>query len=213
MSEVMAPMHIHSVESREAALLIESHAMPADWGHAAAHSCASKARQTVLGRAMARQLIESMTGLYGPDWTINTDGKCRPFAVDGNGRQGPDFSISHSGPWVACAATDQGSIGIDIEVLGIGRSFKEIADAFFTPEEQSLIAAEGQAAFYDIWTMREAIGKGKGDGIAAALAISGKPLIGARHQVSQINLDGRLWSMRHFHLHGLSIAQAVEIVD
>jgi phosphopantetheinyl transferase len=206
-------MHIQSVKSLKAALLIESHATPADWKYAANHNSASKARQTVLGRAMARLLIESITGVYGQDWIISTDENGRPFAVDTNGRQGPDFSISHSGQWVTCAATDQGRIGIDIEVLGIGRSFTEIADVFFSPEEQLIIAAEGQAAFYDFWTMREAIGKGKGDGIAVALAISGEPLIGARHQVSQINLDGRLWSMRHFHFHGLSIAQAVESAD
>ena len=29
---------------------------------------------------------------------------------------GPDFSISHSGPWVGCAAVGRGSVGFDVEL-------------------------------------------------------------------------------------------------
>jgi phosphopantetheinyl transferase len=34
----------------------------------------------------------------------------------------PDFSISHSGPWVACAALNRGRVGLDVELGADARS-------------------------------------------------------------------------------------------
>ncbi|WP_161539687.1 4'-phosphopantetheinyl transferase family protein [Paramagnetospirillum kuznetsovii] len=205
----MTLLYIHSVGSSEASVLVESHATPAD----RTRHIGAKAQQSVLGRAMVRRLIEDTTGLSGRDWIIKTDGNGRPFAVDIHGRPGPDFSISHSGPWVACAATDRGRIGIDIEVLGVDRSVQEIAATFFSPEEQDLIEIEGPTAFYDFWTIREAIGKADGGGLAAAMAVNGAALMGARHQTSRLEMDGTCWSIHHSHRHGLSIALATTVMD
>ena len=57
---------------------------------------------------------------------------------------GPDFSISHSGPWVGCAAVARGRVGFDVE-LGT-----------HAPRAQ--------------WVLREAALKATGEGIRAAPA-------------------------------------------
>jgi len=57
----------------------------------------------------------------------------------------PDFSIAHSGPWVACAALARGRVGLDVEMGTDAR----IAD----------------------WVVREAALKATGEGLRAAQAV------------------------------------------
>jgi phosphopantetheinyl transferase len=54
----------------------------------------------------------------------------------------PDFSISHSGPWVACAAITGARLGLDLEV--------------------------GTGARLAAWVVREALLKATGEGVRAA---------------------------------------------
>ena len=53
----------------------------------------------------------------------------------------PDFSISHSGPWVGCAAVRRGSVGFDVEL--------------------------GTDARRTHWVVREALLKATGEGLRA----------------------------------------------
>jgi phosphopantetheinyl transferase len=62
----------------------------------------------------------------------------------------PDFSISHSGPWVGCAAVARGRVGLDIEMGTDAR----IAD----------------------WVVREAVLKATGAGLRAADEVRGLEL-------------------------------------
>ena len=68
----------------------------------------------------------------------------------------PDFSISHSGPWVGCAALAHGRIGLDIEMGTDAR----IAD----------------------WVVREALLKATGAGLRAAAEARGLELHDAEVQ-------------------------------
>lgn len=74
--------------------------------------------------------------------------------------------MAHSGPLLACAATLLGPIGVDIERPRPGRDLTGIADAAFGPAEIRRSACGGPAAFYRIWTLREAIAKAMGEGLA-----------------------------------------------
>lgn len=65
-----------------------------------------------------------------------------------------DFSISHTGPWVACAALAHGSVGLDLEMGADER----IAN----------------------WVMREAALKASGDGLRALSEVGELPLSGGR---------------------------------
>jgi phosphopantetheinyl transferase len=64
----------------------------------------------------------------------------------------------------ACAITNLGTIGIDVEFRA-GRSFPAIAAAAFGPGEQRVVTREGGSAFYRIWSLREALAKARLNGI------------------------------------------------
>src|SRR5262245_39289846 len=115
----------------------------------------SGARQrSLLGRALLRRLLVDATGLFPAGWTFNAEPSGRLTARhDACGRV-PSVSLSHSGGWVACAISDAGPLGIDIEVHRSDRNFCGIAAAAFGPGEQSQVANEGAAGFYRIWTLK-----------------------------------------------------------
>ena len=74
----------------------------------AAH--AARAPATLAGVALALHAVRRLTGTsVAPGELAFPDGG-KPHL-----REGPDFSISHSGPWVGCAALARGLVGFDLE--------------------------------------------------------------------------------------------------
>lgn len=70
-------------------------------------------------------------------------------------------SISHCGPWVACAVSDT-PIGIDIEQI---RPIKlGLIDRVCIPEEKNYVQSD-PGRFFEIWTAKEAYFKMLGTGI------------------------------------------------
>ena len=82
----------------------------------------------------------------------------RPRLYRGDQLSPIDVSLSHSRAIAACAISDMGLIGIDVEFCA-ERPFEAIAAAAFGPEERRMVAREGIGAFYRIWTLREALAK------------------------------------------------------
>jgi phosphopantetheinyl transferase len=72
----------------------------------------ARAPATLAGIALALRALGELTGRrLGPvEIAFPQDGK--PHLLPPGG---PDFSISHSGPWVGCAALAHGSVGFDLE--------------------------------------------------------------------------------------------------
>ncbi len=72
----------------------------------------------------------------------------------------PWFSISHSGPWIACATSAHSAIGLDIEVMDAGRDLIGIAEQTFDAKKANAIASLKEdarvGAFYEAWCQKEA---------------------------------------------------------
>jgi 4'-phosphopantetheinyl transferase len=72
----------------------------------------------------------------------------------------PGFSLSHSGPWLACAVSRQAALGLDIEMLDAGRDLLALAEQVFDVDSVTLLKSlEGDArtsAFYRMWSKKEA---------------------------------------------------------
>jgi len=83
----------------------------------------------------------------------------------------PYFSISHSGNIAACAFSDC-EAGFDVEYMRRGRDVVPLAERFFTKEETCYVAGskDRSAAFYYIWTRKEAFLKAAGIGLRVKLS-------------------------------------------
>jgi len=79
------------------------------------------------------------------------------------------ISLAHSGDRVACALGRVAALGVDLEVIRPRPRLLAFARRFYSAAEvaalESLAGADQLAAFYDIWTLREAWLKARGAGL------------------------------------------------
>jgi len=94
---------------------------------------------------------------------IDTDTRGKPIVCGASMRH---ISIAHTGNLVAAAASAIGPVGIDVEHRDPARDLNRLALAAFGPAECQAVASHGVSAFYRVWTLREAISKATGDGMA-----------------------------------------------
>jgi phosphopantetheinyl transferase len=102
------------------------------------------------------------------------------------------------------------AVGIDIEVYNSRRDFARIAAATFGPEEQMAVAGEGASAFYRIWTLREAMAKASGAGIAEVADRTDRVAKGPKEGASRQKVGTTSWWLTHrTPVSGLSMAVAL----
>jgi 4'-phosphopantetheinyl transferase len=184
-----------AAENKAAETLLSRWITSEDQAHARKYRRPDACRRSLLAHAALRALLARQTA--GSQWVFAFDavGKLR-VRTDG-GMATAEGSISHSHGMIACAVNHTGPIGIDIEAHRL-RAHDAIARYGFGPGEQAQIARGGMRAFYRIWTLREAIGKSTGQGLA--LATDGRDYVApdpeqgcwvARHQ-------GDGWRLAHY---------------
>lgn len=86
---------------------------------------------------------------------------------------GPSFNLSHSGDWWLLGIADGGRVGVDVEVHRPLTDLAEVARTTFHPAEaDEVLAREGaarQAAFFRVWSRKEAFIKAVGLGLSYPL--------------------------------------------
>jgi 4'-phosphopantetheinyl transferase len=120
---------------------------------------AQRRRQFIVGRALLRHALGRLLGVAPRSIVLRERPGNAPLletpAPDGIG-----FSISHSGPWVACAASTVGALGLDIERIDARRDVLALAEQALGPEAlvelQALEGDERVHAFYRMWCLHEA---------------------------------------------------------
>ncbi|MCR5346616.1 MAG: 4'-phosphopantetheinyl transferase superfamily protein [Fretibacterium sp.] len=133
----------------------------------------SDRNRTVWAELLARWLIGRETGQTAEDVSIMRDERGKPYCGEGL-----HFSLSHSGPWVACSLGTEPN-GVDVEMDR--RIRLDIARHFFLPEEyetlkalslqgtkapQGLSPSGWQRAFLCYWTLKESCLKYQGTGLS-----------------------------------------------
>jgi 4'-phosphopantetheinyl transferase len=80
------------------------------------------------------------------------------------------FSLSHSAGLVLLAIAAYGEVGIDVEWIDARFDCQRVAASFFSPQEidelQRAPIAHTRQVFFRLWSLREAVGKSRGDGLA-----------------------------------------------
>jgi 4'-phosphopantetheinyl transferase len=78
-----------------------------------------RARASLAGIALALRALSALTGRTPAPGEIVFAPGAKPRVAHpraARAMRGPDFSISHSGPWVGCAAVRCGRVGFDVEM-------------------------------------------------------------------------------------------------
>jgi 4'-phosphopantetheinyl transferase len=167
-------------------------------------------RRSLLARAMLRRMLVHVTGVPALGWVFDAEPSGRPIARNASSDRVPSVSLSHSGGWVAVAVSDVGAVGIDIEVHRPRRNFNRIAATAFGPEEQCLVAADGAPGFYRIWTLKEAMAKASGAGLAEVADRIDRAAGGPREGAWRANVGTTPWWLAHTTpVPGVSLALAI----
>ena len=120
----------------------------------------ARQRQFLLGRGLLRQALGELLA-SAPD-AIHLHER-RGLAPRLDGPHAAQFSISHSGPWVACAVSADVALGLDIEIRNAKRDLAALAEAAFDSEAVDALAALAPAErvddFYRRWCQQEALFK------------------------------------------------------
>jgi 4'-phosphopantetheinyl transferase len=120
--------------------------------------------QFTAARWQARWLLAQALGGEPASWVLEAPHDAPPAVV---GRPDLFLSISHSGDWTACALADA-PIGLDLESPQRARDIAGLIELCCTPSERELLAqsVDQEAAFYELWTVKEAWLKRRGEWIA-----------------------------------------------
>lgn len=149
--------------------LIATHTTDADRHCTEVHWRPHRRLQSLAARALLRRLAATMGIPRAGAWDIRPNDRLQPQLVAPDGSTRVDAALTHSRDRVAAALSDQGPVGIDLEYIRPDRDFAEMARLAFGPHECQICARAGGAAFYRIWTLREAVAKASGMGFPMAV--------------------------------------------
>ena len=125
-------------------------------------------RHALAGRGVLRSLLGVYLGVPPRDVALRPGPNGKPEA------NGISCNVAHSGDVVLIALARSGLLGVDVERINEATPVLEIADRFFAPAEVARINAEPtgetqRAAFFSLWTRKEAILKADGRGLTVEL--------------------------------------------
>jgi len=168
-------------------------------------SRSERRRQYLLGRMLLRLAISHATGLASSAIGIIERPHLGPQLLLPGDVPHPAFSLSHSHHWIACATTLQipcdEVLGLDVEVIDPKRDILALSEAAFNPAEHAWLIKRNDeeriAAFYRLWTLKEALVKLRSHEPCVEDAA---PLIDSH---GELRLQGEAWfssSLEHPHL-------------
>jgi 4'-phosphopantetheinyl transferase len=142
-------------------------------------------------------MLAEITQSSASEWRFSKLRSGLPIARHQGGKPAPAISMSHSGAWVAYAATFAGEIGIDIEQVRHSRNHLGIAEHAFGVNERAAVSSSVPARFYAIWTLREAIAKANGAGLEMAADGRDRVQDGPYNSSKWATLENADWWLMH----------------
>lgn len=130
-------------------------------------------RRYIVARGVLRTLLGNYLGLApaAVRFVYNDYGK--PALDPALAQNQLYFNVSHAGELALYAFARHAQIGIDLELIRGNIEYEQIAQRFFSPQEQSslrtLPATEMASGFFRCWTRKEAYIKARGQGLSIPL--------------------------------------------
>jgi 4'-phosphopantetheinyl transferase len=129
----------------------------------------------IAGRGALRKIL----GQY-----LRADAAALRFVHSANGKPalagefagaGVHFNLAHSEDMALIAVTRLGRVGVDVECIRPVKEMDALVARFFSAREneafQKVVDAEKPAAFFNLWTRKEALLKATGEGITRSLSL------------------------------------------
>jgi len=125
-------------------------------------------RQFIASRGSLRKVLGAYLDIPPRDIPIHREPSGKPY-LDPDLAANLHFNVSHSEMLALYAVTQRGRIGVDIERWRDIPNADSLIERFFTRRErdlfQGLPEADRQAAFFSVWTRKEAALKAIGRGV------------------------------------------------
>lgn len=125
------------------------------------------------GHVATRRIVARELGVVPREIVYGAESAGKPFVATPAGT-GIEFSFSDSGDLALLAVARHGTLGVDVEVHRPLTDLEGIAERFFATEERVALFAvpesERAAAFYRLWTRKEAYIKALGTGLGHPLS-------------------------------------------
>jgi len=119
------------------------------------------------GRGATRWLLGRALGAAPGELTFAEGTHGKPFVV---GATNLHFNRSHSGDWVLIGLATDREVGIDVELVRADIDVLDLGRTVLTAGELAVLAAltgdERRAAFFRVWTRKEAVLKAWGVGLS-----------------------------------------------
>jgi 4'-phosphopantetheinyl transferase len=129
-------------------------------------------RQFLVGRALVRAVLSHYTGDDPRTWVFERNAYGKP-SVAGPARPPLEFNLSHTRGLIACGVTPGRELGVDVEALDRGLDHLPLARRYFAPIEvealEGVSPEKQRAAFFQLWTLKEAFVKARGRGLTIPL--------------------------------------------
>ncbi len=128
----------------------------------------------VLAAWLARRALAEEVGRPAEALDVRREPPGRPYLAGAPAWTG-DFNVSHSGEWVVCALVRRGRVGVDVqEVRAVAPG---VARHCCSPEEAAALGClppeERPGYLLALWTLKEAVLKAAGVGLAVSPALVG----------------------------------------
>lgn len=124
----------------------------------------------VLTRGTLRLLLGQYLGIEAKAVQFRYENKGKPFLAEEGGL---DFNVSHTNGLALMGFVRSRSIGVDVEKIRPDTEVGKLAERFFSDGERRdlrlLRGDELRAAFFRVWTRKEAYIKATGDGLSLPL--------------------------------------------
>jgi 4'-phosphopantetheinyl transferase len=165
------PLELHAARGGEFSDLLT----PSEQARAARFVREEDRRRFQIGRAATRRILGKYVGVPPALVGIDPDRRGKP-QLDATLvplERHVHFNISHSGEWILAAFAQSFPVGIDIESARAAETTEDLIGYLMSDSERLALAevapARRPAAFLQCWTSKEALLKGLGVGLSAAL--------------------------------------------
>lgn len=146
---------------------------PDEVDRATSYPDTARGERFALGRGILRLVLAEACGTHPRDLTFVVGEHGKPALAGAPAFQGVQFNLSHAKRGVVVAVAAGTRVGVDVAWTGGRAPIERVAERFFSPAERVALfeapATERRERFHRTWTRKEALLKGVGNGITAAI--------------------------------------------